>query len=337
MFLRQETLKTLYTDKKNEAAKMAGGSFSFALILLLKLLLLMQPAINSDTDSGDNRSRTLNFKVKTSLNGIEPDGNGYFWCLCYDKFTRRNRGLSQRTTFITTHKSTCTTSLQMTLLLISGNVSPNPGPVRSQSAKIPCGKCSKDAKDDCICCYNCDKWYHKSCLEMSTPVFENYCLEKSLVWICPGCSFPSYLQRGFNPSIFSDENYYEVLSQADQTTENDSDDITKETFKPAPNATSTPTSNNRHKRNLARSLKIISVNCNSLRSIDKRAELEALVDLHNPHLFFVKNPNWALISFQVKYSLKVINPFVKTARREEAEFSFWLEMMLNMWRMLTRR
>ena len=49
--------------------------------------------------------------------------------------------------------------------------------------------------------------------------------------------------------------------------------IRESSFKPAPNATSTPKCNNKNTKSISKKLKIMCINCNSLRSVDKRAEL----------------------------------------------------------------
>ena len=55
-------------------------------------------------------------------------------------------------------------------------------------------------------------------------------------------------------------------------------------FKPAPNATSTPKCNNKNITSISKKLKFMCINCDSLRSVDKRAELNCLVNHHNPHI-----------------------------------------------------
>ena len=60
--------------------------------------------------------------------------------------------------------------------------------------------------------------------------------------------------------------------------------IRESSFKPAPNATSTPKCNNKNIKSISKKLKIMCINCDSLRSIDKRAKLNCLVNHHNPHI-----------------------------------------------------
>ena len=70
--------------------------------------------------------------------------------------------------------------------------------------------------------------------------------------------------------------------------DNNSDDsdtsmISEGSFNPAPNATSTPKCNNKN-ISISKNLKIMCINCDILRSVDKRAELSCLVNHHNPHI-----------------------------------------------------
>jgi hypothetical protein len=55
----------------------------------------------------------------------------------------------------------------MLLLLLSG-IEPNAGP---RPPKYPCGVCKQAVKNmgqRALACDDCDKWCHKSCLEMNT-------------------------------------------------------------------------------------------------------------------------------------------------------------------------
>ena len=57
------------------------------------------------------------------------------------------------------------------LLILSGDININPGP----TIKFPCGTYSNDVKEftDCICCDNCNIWFHKSCLDISLATFDH--------------------------------------------------------------------------------------------------------------------------------------------------------------------
>ena len=75
---------------------------------------------------------------------------------------------------------------RLILLLLSG-IEPNPGP---RTPRFPCTVCKKACKDGTIACDNCDKWTHKSCIGMSTTLFNDLNNTDS-PWTCPSCSKPN--------------------------------------------------------------------------------------------------------------------------------------------------
>ena len=98
---------------------MAARHFFFALTILLKLLALIHLiAVHNEIIRSTNKKGLLYFEVKTRLCDIEADGNGFLWCFCHDKITRRHIGLSWRKTFISSLAPRNTTTLLMTLLLV---------------------------------------------------------------------------------------------------------------------------------------------------------------------------------------------------------------------------
>ena len=66
--------------------------------------------------------------------------------------------------------------------------------------------------------------------------------------------------------------------------DSDTSMIRESYFKPAPNTTSTPKCNNKYIKSICKKLKFMCINYDSLRSVDKRAELNCLVNHHNPHI-----------------------------------------------------
>ena len=63
-------------------------------------------------------------------------------------------------------KSSLATELSILHVLpISGDVSPNPGPI-----KCPCGKCSKSVRSNqkAILCDKCNNWFHAKCMDINT-------------------------------------------------------------------------------------------------------------------------------------------------------------------------
>ena len=75
-------------------------------------------------------------------------------------------------------------SMMRLLLLLSG-VESNPGPT-----KYSCSECNKPVRyGRSIACDNCNKWYHKSCIEMCTIVYDDcYTGNCKLEWECCNCA-----------------------------------------------------------------------------------------------------------------------------------------------------
>ena len=65
------------------------------------------------------------------------------------------------------------TAITLLVLLLSGDIQMNPGP-QGQSTISSCGLCDLKVSwsHKAICCDECDMWYHKSCIELSTCGFD---------------------------------------------------------------------------------------------------------------------------------------------------------------------
>ena len=70
------------------------------------------------------------------------------------------------------------------LLLTSGNVERNPGPALAD--QFPCGRCelNVDWSQLAVCCDECDHWYHKTCISMTSIEYDDVSDES---WICTKC------------------------------------------------------------------------------------------------------------------------------------------------------
>ena len=94
---------------------------------------------------------------------------------------------------------------------------------------------------------------------------------------------PTYLKL-IDSHIYQSHNLFTVFD--DTTNESTFSDIqSPSNFQPAPFATSTPDRNlTRNPREAMRGFKIMSLNCNSLIGLGKRAEFQSLIDEHRPHV-----------------------------------------------------
>lgn len=101
------------------------------------------------------------------------------------------------------YTATGVSTFQVQRLLISGDVSTNPGPRRKSTTKHPCSECSKSVRrnQNAILCAECNTWSHARCLKMSSWTFQYYLNNPSVDWICSLCALPE-----FSDSFFSTVN-----------------------------------------------------------------------------------------------------------------------------------
>lgn len=168
------------------------------------------------------------------------------------------------------------------LILLCGDINPNPGP---RPPKFPCKMCCKAVTKTCraIQCDNCDVWIHNKCSGISDSQYEHFQSDSKLSFICPKCEMPTYLQQ-IDSRIFCSTNQYDVL---DETTLDLSipSIYSPSSFKPAPFSTSSPDRSwIRNPKEARRGLKVMSINCNSIVSVGKRAEFQSLIQKHQPHV-----------------------------------------------------
>ena len=173
--------------------------------------------------------------------------------------------------------------MQLVLIILCGDVSSNPGPVH------PCGVCNRAVTNKCpaIQCDNCNTWIHNTCSGITNSRYDTYIASPNLTSICPQCNLPTFLQNiSSTLNLHSSTNRFDILSTSGSSTSTYSlpSINSPQQFRPAPNATSSPKQKPGNLRQIANKLRVMSVNCNSIQSLDKRSELSALIDLHNPHI-----------------------------------------------------
>ena len=85
-------------------------------------------------------------------------------------------------------------TLILHILLLGGDISLNPGPI-----KFPCGKCVKSVRSnqDALQCEDCDVWTHRNCLAMSKQEYYRLgtCTES---WFCETCTLPQFTDSFFS-------------------------------------------------------------------------------------------------------------------------------------------
>ena len=171
-------------------------------------------------------------------------------------------------------------SMQLVLIILCGDVSSNPGPVD------PCEQ-SSNKQMPAIQCDNCNTWIHNTCSGITNSRYDTYTASPNLTFICPQCNLPTFLQNvSSTPNLHSSTNRFYILSTSGSSTSTYSllSINSPQQFRPALNATPSPKQKPGNLRQIANKLRVMSVNCNSIQSLDKRSELSALIDLHNTHI-----------------------------------------------------
>ena len=111
---------------------------------------------------------------------------------------------------------------------------------------------------------------------MSTPVY--IALQNPDVsWMCDHCGMPNFSNGLFAPSISESQNSFEALSDTNMNTSSSTMDLGSHVHASSPNT-----------RPLTRKgtplLKVLSLNCNSVKGKDKNCEFRVLIDQHYPHV-----------------------------------------------------
>lgn len=130
--------------------------------------------------------------------------------------------------------------------------------------KFPCGICSKPVKINQrgICCDSCDRWYHTRCCLIGDHMYD-ILANSSCLWICCDCGLPNFSDLLFNSSMESNlnNNSFSSLSSIDS---NLLDHFT-------PNSKCDYISSRRGRKQNLRKLKVLNLNCSSIKSQQKVA------------------------------------------------------------------
>ena len=184
------------------------------------------------------------------------------------------------------HQSMCAL-----LLLLAGDVHPNPGPVNTcsnsnqplvknpngKSCKFPCGVCSHRVQwnSKAIQCDECSVWFHVKCMGMGWQIFHANEEHKNYNWVCYNCGQCNVGGSGYTNNSIELSNSFESLASLPQSTN---------PFK-TQSTTTLPLKSTKRSRNKTvhvNNMKVIVVNLNSLVSVKKRALFTAMIDRVNP-------------------------------------------------------
>ena len=115
----------------------------FYVLLLAAHFLVLYGKLLQNTCRSNNISDTRSFFLTESHVSpiIEMDADGLKWTFTQDKMTRCHVGFGARNGVRLSHKRKPFTALALSLILISGDISTNPGP------RCLCELCKKRVKD----------------------------------------------------------------------------------------------------------------------------------------------------------------------------------------------
>ena len=161
-----------------------------------------------------------------------------------------------------------------------GDILRNPGP----EWKYPCGVCQKPVKNNQkgLQCDSCDLWYHTNCCRVNDIVY-NALANSSCSWICCGCGLPNFSSSLFDIFDIFMQNYYHSLpssptsSSMSPTCDNGADLRPNDVIGP-PRHSSSPSRSATKRKNL----RVLTVNCQSLRCHSKHLDIAMLVQKYNP-------------------------------------------------------
>ncbi|KAK3108364.1 hypothetical protein FSP39_006467 [Pinctada imbricata] len=196
----------------------------------------------------------------------------------------------------------CLTYIFYLLVLNSSDCHPNPGP---RTPKYPCGDCGKAVKWSktvkSVACTQCETWFHKDCLGMSTAVYlplEN----TDLSWYCCNCGIPN-----FNSSLFSE--FDTSGSNLTSSTPNSSSQSSSSFFGD-PILSSSP-KQPVQKNHLNKKARVLTINFQSMRS--KREAFWSMLENSDPDIILASE-TWLNPSIHEREVLP--DKYVFAARRE---------------------
>ena len=212
----------------------------------------------------------------------------------YGNIPMKNFGLR------TTNPSKKSTMLVL-LLILGGDVESNPGPVR-----YPCKICQKPVAKNhrAVMCewHACQQWVHIKCGNVTPEDYEELQNNKQMVWFCHSCDNLNLMTSLGSDSIPTD-NSFSILSESDEDLFNEmppdkeiKDKASNESTK-KPASSQSKTKENKQKQNSSkkkqhktkhrpkfRRLRLLSLNCRSLKSKKKQKDLRSVITQENPDI-----------------------------------------------------
>ena len=198
---------------------------------------------------------------------------------------------------------------------------------------VPCGSCKQNVADNHAAVQRdtCSQWFHAHCQNISAPQYAAYAGLQGFSWLCLDCGSPNFSSvPSGSPTSMPVSNMYSSLDSIDSNdhTNTYSTQYTPNISRPAESSfspgsnvempfTSTPVKMKQTSAiNKFSRLKVLSINCQSIQSVEKRARFYALLEQHNPDIV-VGTESWLhkdILDSEVFPSSLSFNPPIRKDR-----------------------
>ena len=141
-------------------------------------------------------------------------------CVTLPRFVLTTKARTRASRFLLgrfQYMSKADSSFQIERHMLSGDISPNPGPgKKSCKPKYPCKECGNQVRSnqDAILCSSCGMWSQAKCLHMTKAGFQYYLDQPHIEWNCVTCSLPAFSDSFFELSdtsgLYEDNNEHEI-------------------------------------------------------------------------------------------------------------------------------
>jgi len=200
-----------------------------------------------------------------------------------------------------TSKQNTNATLLLLALILAGDISTNPGP--RNASLFPCGVCDLAVTSDCraVACDDCSVWYHRTCIDLCTADYD-LLNHSNISWLCHKCDCMNCNTFTFRSYELLHSNYYNAISDPNVTLDsicsssvfsplktssptNVRHNVSHNSHGPrvsTPSRTSGPGSSSLYHLPAKQNLRILSVNCRSIRN--KSSEFIASIDYVKPDI-----------------------------------------------------
>jgi len=186
------------------------------LVLFSFVLLSITARILVNNGHSNMPASNLHLWRKLGMPTRDPTASVVVGLCSYTRGYELNLSLHASLRRVCSPDATTTKNCAMYMLLLCGDVEPNPGPCKlhmpaplggKQRDDHLCGYCDLrvDWSDLAVCCDNCDIWYHRPCHGMTTEEFGNV---HDVHWTCFKCNSSNSDNNTFHSFELDSNSYY---------------------------------------------------------------------------------------------------------------------------------